>query len=119
MKSTLLVVVLFCASAHPQQTNQATAVFIFPSTLPFSIHAPIFVDGVEVASLKPNNYLKMKIPAGEHTFASKRKEEGADRILEAGKIYYFRIRTPLILEPVSAEVGVYDEKYLPEQTDRR
>ena len=121
MKSALLVFILLCASVYPQQTNQATAVFIY-STESIGVHGPGFVDGVEVASLKANHYLKMEIPAGEHTFASKRKEEGADCILEPGKTYYFRIRfllQGLTLEPIPTEVGVYDLKHLSEQQNTK
>jgi len=72
--------------------------------------------------MKANHYLKMEIPAGEHTFASKRKEEGADCILEPGKTYYFRIRfllQGLTLEPIPTEVGVYDLKHLSEQQNTK
>ena len=122
MKLALLVFILLCASANPQQTNQATAVFILTTDMPMFVHGPVFVDGVEVASLKVNHYLKMEIPAGEHTFASKRKEEGADCILEAGKTYHFRIRPGqgvMILEPVPTEVGVYDSEHLSEQQNNK
>lgn len=85
------------------------------------IRKPIFLDGKEIADIRPEKYFIVLIEPGKHVLHMKNKKFGGiEKDFEAGKIYYARIdwrNNGLAVVPqgfsiVPEENGVFDIKQL-------
>lgn len=119
----MIIIGLCSVSTASAQSGEFATVYFYslaaPPTLG-SIKKSIFVDGKEVAKIRPEHYFIVKLEPGTHAFHLKNKKiGGVEKNFEAGKIYYLRIEweegmtvKPSGISSVSAESGAYDIKQL-------
>lgn len=118
-----IAVFLLFTSAAFSQTNEKATVYFYslsaPSTLG-SIKKSVFVDGKEVAKIRPEHYFIVQLLPGKYSFHLKNKKIGGiEKDFEAGKIYYIRISwensgivRPSGISSIPDESGAYDIKQL-------
>jgi len=90
MKSFLLFLILAGGSWAGDATS--ARIFIWQERIRGLRANPVFVDGVEVASLRKRwTYFVVEVPAGEHTFNGRHKENELVLQLKPGEDCYLRL----------------------------
>lgn len=116
---TLLLLVLLVAPAFGQKA--VVYVYTYSATTTIGqVRKPVFLDGKEIADIRPEKYFIALIEPGRHVFHLKNKKLGGiEKEFEAGQTYYLRLdwRSGSKLSPqgfvsVGAENGAYDVKQL-------
>lgn len=127
MRLTILVLLflIFSIPGFGQTTNDKMAVVyvysLATTTTIGQIRKPIFLDGKEIADIRPEKFFIAFIEPGKHVFHMKNKKFGGiEKEFEAGKTYYARIDwrnngmavVPQGFTIVAEENGVFDVKQL-------
>jgi hypothetical protein len=119
MKSLFLL--LFLASSVFCQEKARVYVYSYAAATTFgTVKKPVFLNGKEIADIRPERYFIVLLEPGRHAFHLKNKKLGGiEKEFESGKIYYLRVdwRSGAVVSPqgfvsVSDDNGAFDIKQL-------
>ena len=99
----LLAAALLIGSLSAADKPEATSRVYVYDIVPAVRMNPIFCDGVKTAQIRRNRFFALTLPAGEHSFSGRHREQQITLDLEAGKTYYLR------LDQVFSYPGAYDK----------
>lgn len=91
------LVLLFSVAAFAQaKASDGKAIVYFYAnrthTTPGQVRKPVFMDGEEIADIRPAKYFIVLVEPGKHSFHMKKKSfGGVEMVFEAGKTYYIRL----------------------------
>ena len=92
MRKTLLWIAILTGTVAGQTADPAGRVYVYQGRIPGVRPNPIFLDGVEIASLKHRwSYFVATLEPGEHEFRGRHKENAVILYVLPGEDYYFRL----------------------------
>lgn len=126
MKTLILTMLLLLAATTfgQQSRNDKAIVYVYSystTTTIGQIRKPVFLDGKEIADIRPERFFIALVEPGKHIFHLKNKKFGGiEKDFQAGTTYYIRIdwrNNGLAIVPggfltMPAENGAFDIKQL-------
>ncbi len=99
MRKLFLIVALITLPAaifaQKVDTSGKAIVYFYANrtqTTPGQVRKPVFMDGIEIADIRPARYFIAVIEPGKHSFHMKKKRfGGVETNFAAGKTYYIRL----------------------------
>lgn len=87
----LIAVLLFASAAFAQDNSGTITVYRYKAHGGSWSKANIFVDGEKAATLSNGSTATITLVAGKHTITGPKKNRGSEIVVEADKVYFFRV----------------------------